>query len=366
MWASIWYKGGINMSDSINIKWGAYILADIFEISSTLSGIDKNKLILNIGNTPYITRTENNNGWERCIGIQNNRYKVDDGNCISIGLDTQTVFYQSVSFYTGQNIQTLRNQHLNKYNAKFIISMIDKLMIKFNWGGNGATLTRLKRSKILLPQLDDGQPDYQFMERYMKNKETEQLGVYRKYIHKRIQKLPTIQSDESIASKQWHPFYLKDLFTFVKGDQNNMAQLPRGVTPLISAKKNDNGCKSFVSNERGKTYKGNCLTLNNDGDGGAGLSFYHPYDFVLDSHVTALIPKTTITESQLLFLSLCISKQRSRFGHGYAINANRLKAFQLLLPVEPDGTPNWKFMEQYMKNIELKQLTAYLQYIDNR
>ena len=38
-----------------------------------------------------------------------------------------------------------------KYNALFMIQALRNLMTKFNWGGNGATLTRLKRGKILLP-----------------------------------------------------------------------------------------------------------------------------------------------------------------------------------------------------------------------
>ena len=47
------------------------------------------------------------------VGNQSERYCMDNGNVITIGLDTQTVFYQPTSFYTGQNIQRpLQNLHL--------------------------------------------------------------------------------------------------------------------------------------------------------------------------------------------------------------------------------------------------------------
>ena len=39
-------------------------------------------------------------------------YQADEGNVITIGLDTQTVFYQENPFYTGQNIQILRNKQI--------------------------------------------------------------------------------------------------------------------------------------------------------------------------------------------------------------------------------------------------------------
>ena len=91
--------------------------------------------------------------------------------CITVGLDTQTAFYQENSFYTGQNIQVLRNDKLNAVNAKFLVPLIKNTLSIFSWGGNGATLTRLRRSKIMLPVDENHQPDFSYMESYMKNQE---------------------------------------------------------------------------------------------------------------------------------------------------------------------------------------------------
>lgn len=102
---------------------------------------------------------------------QSLRYKVDEGNVITIGLDTQTVFYQPISFYTGQNIQIIRHTKLDRYNAMFLIVAIKKLVEKFSWGSYGATLTRLRKSRVYLPATDNGEIDLAFMSVFMKDVE---------------------------------------------------------------------------------------------------------------------------------------------------------------------------------------------------
>ena len=157
----------------------------------------------------------------------------------------------------------------------------------------------------------------------------------------------------SLKNKDWKYFYLSDFFDFEKGNQNNMASLSTGTLPLVSAKKTDNGYKGFVSKEQKKVFRGEILTLNNDGDGGAGIAYYQPTSMALDSHVSALIPKSNLNKYHLLFVSMCITKQRKRFGHGYSINSNRLRAFKIMLPLGADyANPDWQFMEEYMRRKE--------------
>ena len=154
----------------------------------------------------------------------------------------------------------------------------------------------------------------------------------------------------NISEKLWKDFLLTDFFVLEKGNQNNMASLKPGNIPLVSAKKCDNGYKDFVAPNKKKLYNDGIITLNNDGDGGAGIAYYQPYTMALDSHVTALIPKLQMNRHHLLFVAMCITKQRNRFGHGYSLNSNRLRSFRFTLPVDAQGMyPDWQFMENYMK-----------------
>lgn len=162
---------------SLHSNWKEFVFGDEFSIESTQSGIDKNKLIKEQGNIPYVTRTDVTNGIDMFICEQSSKYKVDEGNVITIGLDTQTVFYQPSSFYTGQNIQVIRHKELDRYNAQFLIVAIKKLVNKFSWGSYGATLTRLRKSKIYLPVDSNGNIDFAFMSSFMKQIETDILGT---------------------------------------------------------------------------------------------------------------------------------------------------------------------------------------------
>ncbi len=167
----------------------------------------------------------------------------------------------------------------------------------------------------------------------------------------------------AITEHIWMPFLLSSLFDFSKGNQNNMASTEDGQIPLVSAKKCDNGVKAFIRDNGKKLFAGHCITLNNDGDGGAGLAFYQPTAMALDSHCTALVPKIVMSRYTMLFIAMCISKQRILFGHGRAINASRLRIFRLMLPTDEEGNPDYAYMDKCMRDKEqimIKQATDIL------
>jgi hypothetical protein len=105
---------------------------------------------------------------------------------ITIGLDTQTVFYQPSAFYTGQNIQVVRHQKLDKYNALFLIVAIKQLVKKFSWGSYGATLTRLRKGRLYLPADEKGKIDFAFMSDFMRKVEDDILKATLPILEKRI------------------------------------------------------------------------------------------------------------------------------------------------------------------------------------
>lgn len=165
----------------------------------------------------------------------------------------------------------------------------------------------------------------------------------------------------------WRDFYLSDFFHFEKGNQNNMASLSRGNIPLVSARKVDNGFKDFVAPNNKKLFDGGIITLNVDGDGGAGIAYYQPSKMALDSHVAALIPKIALNKYQLIFIAVCITKQRDRFGHGYPINSNRIRSFKLMLPVtENEEIPDWEFMNDFQRAKEQKILKPTIERLCKR
>ncbi len=344
--------------DLDNKEWKEFVFEKFFNIDSTSSGIDRNKLINEVGSIPYLTRSEKNNGYDSFICVQSEKYKIDESNVITIGLDTQTIFYQSNEFYTGQNIQILKSDKLNKEIALFLIPLIKRQMEKFNWGGNGATLTRLKRSKLLVPINSKGEPDYKFMEQYSLNKERQKQKEYQKFIQNRLDQLKSTPKTISLDEKEWGEFFIEEIAEILSGRDIYARERIEGETPYISATANQNGIGYFVSNEN-KTLESNCLSVNRNGS--VGYSFYHPYKALFGNDCRKLRLKRT-SKHIGIFISQQITRQKGKYGYGYKMGTARLKRQKIMLPINKNNEPDYEFMENYMKNLELKKLTEYLKF----
>ena len=162
-------------------KFHAFGNEGLFDIATTGSGIDGIRIIDGATKKiPYVTRTDSNNGIARFVSDKNLSYGSDDAGCITVGLDTQTAFWQPHLFVTGQNIQVITGPQLNEWLAQFLIPLFrNQMKAKINWGGNGATLGRMKRLELMLPINSEGKPDYAYMEQYAKNM---MLRKYEKYL----------------------------------------------------------------------------------------------------------------------------------------------------------------------------------------
>lgn len=162
-------------------KFRAFGDSGLFKIATTNSSIDRIRIIDGGDkDIPYVTRTDADNGIARFVSDKNLSYGSDNAGCITVGLDTQTAFWQPHLFVTGQNIQVITGHQLNAWIAQFLIPLFKSQMkAKFNWGGNGATLGRMKRLELMLPIDDNGDPDYAYMEQYAKNM---MLKKYEQYL----------------------------------------------------------------------------------------------------------------------------------------------------------------------------------------
>ena len=355
----IMYKYHLN-----DVEWGEFFIGGsegIFDIRATKSGIDKNKLNMQNGHIPYITRSEIDNGINLFItDEQNQKYNKDKGNVITIGLDTQTCFYQKNNFYTGQNIQVLSNDKLNKSIAMFIIPLIKIQMKKFNWGGNGATLTRLNRTKIMLPIDKFKEPNWHFMEEYIREREINQRNDLEEYYKRRL--LDLVVCPEVLTDVEWGEFFVSEIFeTVQRGKRLTKANQIDGEIPYISSTALNNGVDNFIGNIEKVRKSDNDLTLANSGS--VGACFYHNYKYIASDHVTSLkLPNGSDTVYK--FISVILGRLEEKYSFNREINDTRIKREKLLLPIDKDGNPNWFYMENFIKNIEQKQIKNILKYLD--
>lgn len=85
------------MSVYNELKFAPVLITDVFEtLNASLAWYDKNKITRGTGAYPYVSRSGMSNGHESVVGHQS--LPPNQGNAITIGVDTQTVFYQPTPF----------------------------------------------------------------------------------------------------------------------------------------------------------------------------------------------------------------------------------------------------------------------------
>ena len=151
------------MSEKIDTtNWKSFKIKDVFTCETTKSL--KNHDIF--GDILYISRSSYNNGVTKKVDISD--YKLIQGNCITIGAEGLYAFYQDENFATGIKVYTLRHNRMNKYNAFFITTILNKSIYKYSYG-RARILDKIKEEKILLPINQKGEPDFEYMENYIKS-----------------------------------------------------------------------------------------------------------------------------------------------------------------------------------------------------
>lgn len=71
------------------------------------------------------------------------------------------------------------------------------------------------------------------------------------------------------------------------------------------------------------------------------------------------------TKYHYLFFKTVILQQKCKYAYGYKFNEQRMQKQMILLPVTNSGTPDYDFMEQYIKEREQKITQNYISFIDN-
>lgn len=157
-----------NINLSIN-KWQEFKIGDLFDEIYKAKAYVKSELdVTNNDNCiPFVSRTDINNGCDAFINDDINEYQYEKGNALIIGDTTATIYYQEYDFICGDHIVVLRAKWLNKYVAIFIKSIIEKERYKYSYG-RAFKMDLIKNTIIKLPVNKNGNPDYTFMEKYIK------------------------------------------------------------------------------------------------------------------------------------------------------------------------------------------------------
>lgn len=148
------------------IEFIEFRIGELFEINSSKKRFDANKVVISEIGKPYVVRTSLNNGIRGYIN-EDEQY-LNEGNTISFGQDTATMFYQEKPYFTGDKIKILKSQNnsFNKLNGLFFISAMTKSFSSFTWGGSSFNVKIIENKLMKLPT-QNNQPNYAIMETFI-------------------------------------------------------------------------------------------------------------------------------------------------------------------------------------------------------
>ena len=146
--------------------WKEFVVGDIFDCQTTQAMISPKD-----GNYNYVSRSAFNNGVSRYVDLQDRNgenFELNKGNCITIGAEGRIAFYQKDDFIAGVKVYAIRHTKLNEKIALFLCSLLNVNATKYKYT-EARILDKIKQETIPLPTTPNNQPDWKFMEDYIKS-----------------------------------------------------------------------------------------------------------------------------------------------------------------------------------------------------
>lgn len=161
--------------DLKNREWGEFEIGEIFNIDS---GKRLTKAEMKKGKTPFVGASDSNNGITEFISNSNNSL---DCNVLGVNYNGSVGenFYHPYKALFSDDVKrfSLKKANGNKFVYLFLKVTLLKQKTKYQYGYK-FNEKRMLKQKIMLPINSVGQPDYEYMENYMKKMEYEKLTKY--------------------------------------------------------------------------------------------------------------------------------------------------------------------------------------------
>ena len=152
-------------------EWGEFKIEDLFEKPVNTGNILAREVDDGSGTTPFVTASSINNGVTAYVDAS--KFDIIKGDCILVGGKTFTLTYQADDFISNDSHNfVMRLKHsASNYQYEYIVSVLrSSLSHIYSWG-DAVTVKKIVNDKIKLPVAPSGEPDWAYMESYMKQME---------------------------------------------------------------------------------------------------------------------------------------------------------------------------------------------------
>lgn len=328
--------------------WNEYKIEDLFDIHPTNHyNMTNSNLFMKEGSIPVIVNSSYNNG----VGGYVSLLPTEKGGIITFSdtTDANSIFYQPNDFIGYSHVQGMYPKFKNVTNniMRFIATIfkIKALTMGYDYA-NKFRRDIAEKLKIKLPS-KNGEPDWEYMESYMKNIMQES--------EKNIKNLYNIKnSKKKINLNNWKNFKIggkNGLFEVTRPYARSAQTYNEGNMPYIASGCFNNGVCGYFEQKNKKDFdKGNCITVSPVD----GYAFYQKKDFLGRGGAGSsiiILRRDNLNEYIGKFICTVIRNTCNDWSYSNMGNKDKLKNTIIKLPTTPNGEPDWKYMESYMKNI---------------
>ncbi len=305
----------MKISDLFDIKYGANL-----ELSSCEQTDARDSEGIN-----FVARTSNNNGVVAKVSkIEGIEPQAAGTLSCAAGGSVLSTFLQTQPFYSGRDLYVLTPKREMSLNEKLYWCMVIRAnAYRFSYGRQANKTL----GDIMLP---DTVPAWVEL--------TKITPVSTK-----------IAYSDRMDDVEWNDYTMDFLFRFEKGKRLTKEDIIPGNTNFLGAISENNGVREKIRIDN--TWQPNCITVNYNGS--VGEAFYQSEPFWASDDVTVLYAKDfwNMNKYIAMFLITVIKANKYRFGYGRKWTIEKMKETSIKLPGLENGTPDFLYMEQYIKSL---------------
>ena len=331
-------------------QWKPFAIEKLFTV---VKGTRLTKANMRDGDVRFIGASAINNGVTAHIA---NKEKLHPSNTITITYNGSVgeAFYQDKEFWASDDVNVLYPKfEMNQYTALFIIPLLKSAGRKYAFIDKWKKET-MEKDSIMLPVDKTGNPDFAYMDLYMRNLETA--------VSSSLTALRSAKSYEicNLASNpKWSTFTIEQIFPTIVKPQvyhtREVTQSDNGI-PYVVRSKFNNGIKYFVDKPNGATNPPKVISF-----GAENATFFYQEKEWISGRDMYYIDTTKIDKHACLFITACLQPIATKYSYNYGLFPDLLKKEKIKLPVDDNGNIDYAYMSAYMKALEISSATKIKQ-----
>lgn len=313
----------------------------------------------------YVTRTSLNQGVFKTTGFVN-KENINSSGTWSLGLLQMDFFYRKKPWYAGQFVRKIIPKiKIKESSTLFFSTLLNKQKPRLL-----SVLVRdvdkvFRTTKIKLPS-KNGQIDFDFMESFIEELETQRIAELEAYFsitglkdtNLSIEEKQTLEDFDKL---DWRKFNLEALYgTSTRGKRLKSADRIPGSLPFVTAGEADEGVSDFIGNDV-HVFSKNTTTIDM-----FGSAKYRNYEYGGDDHV-AIVHTEKLPMKAAIFVTAAIHKSshNGQFDYGRNFYAKDADNLDIVLPVK-NGQPDYGKMETIISAIHKLVMEEAALYADKK